>query len=664
MRRRTLFCLLLAVLGCDAHSNSLVIIELSANAPLDGITALDCWAEAGGRKVSFTVEPPAGSGPFALEPAMQSFGIDLPRAVSGPIHVHVDAMGSGPQPLASGDADGVIKPEARLDLPLQLMVATAMPGKVTISPGSDDCGSSLIGTRSAKSARFTVTNSGDSKTGTPKVSTGDDGNPATQQFFASGCPSALGPGETCTITVAFTPGARGAQTTSVSVVADPGGQANATVNGSGLAAAAFTIAPQAGASATFAPQARGSTSAATTFVATNTGDLPSPLLSTPVTSDAVSFPVVANSCNNHEIPAGASCNIQVAFAPQSSTTVSTLLSVIALVNGPPAALGKLQLAGTGTPVWQQETPTVAVPGSFSSVWGNGPDQVFIGGPAGAILQRSAAGSVTWSLVSLNFPWPPDVIRLFSTTNPTTHAAQDYLISDGGGLLGTNAPPNWAYVTDVPAPVTGLFGFSTADLWTSSGDSSSSFYHWNGSAWITESSTVGGGINLWGTSDSDLFAYGSDLVNLVRHDIVLHRGASGTWTQQGAGELPSLPTIAHGVTGITSMIGFGTPANDVYALTAAGGLFHSNGDGHWAQVPNAPAGTQGPHTTCGAVFGVTPSAVWVACPGGVYLYDGVAKTWGTNGLVASGVTFTALWGSSPNDIYAVGTADAGVVYHYY
>jgi hypothetical protein len=260
--------------------------------------------------------------------------------------------------------------------------------------------------------------------------------------------------------------------------------------------------------------------------------------------------------------------------------------------------------------------------------------------------------------------------LWTTTNPSTKAPQEYLVDDAKAIMSTNAPPNWANVSGAPSPVTGLYGFSTADFWTSdttatNNVNTSSFYHWNGSSWVTETSTQGGAVSLWGTSDSDLYAYGSDVEGSLRKTIIIHRNAAGTWSLQGAGQLPTLGITANGVCGLNGMWGFGTPANDVYAITSGQGLFHSTGDGNWAQVPNAPAGTQGVKTICKAVWGATASAVWVACPGGVYVYDGVNKVWGTTGLVASGVTFNALWGSGPNDVYAVGdNGTTGIIYHYY
>jgi hypothetical protein len=538
-----------------------------------------------------------------------------------------------------------------------------------LAPATGDCGASLIGVKSGKTASFIVTNTGASNTGTPTTTTGDANNPASQQFFASGCPSVLAPGQQCTVTVSFTPTSRGFQTTSVSVAAQPGGQANASVSGTGQAAATFSIAPQAGSSASFPAQPRSSTSAPMTFVATNQGDVSSPLLTTPVTSDPTSFPVTSSSCNSNSIAPGQSCTIQVAFAPQTATTVTSTLNVIAMLNGSVMALGKLQLSGTGLPIWQEETPpaSVTTPSTFYSVGGAGASPVYFGGPSGVILQRAAAGSVTWSNVSLNFPNPPDVDVLWGTSNPSPRY---YLVHSGDALLSTNAPPNWASVSGAPAPVTGLFGWSASDLWTSFTSSpnnvwSSNFYHWNGSSWATETSPQGGGARLWGTGDGDLFAYGQDLTGSVRHAIVMHRASDGTWSLQGQGQLPALSIAANGVNGAMGMWGFGVPANDVYVITAGQGLYHSIGDGNWAQIPNAPAGTLGPHTTCNAVWGAVPSAVWVACPGGVYVYDGVGKAWGSTGLVASGVTFNALWGSGANDVYAVGgNGTTGVVYHYF
>src|SRR5439155_26457245 len=61
------------------------------------------------------------SGAFSLNPATQSFGIDLPKGMTGNLHLALDAIGDdGTTVLASGSGDAAIKNGGRVDLPIAL----------------------------------------------------------------------------------------------------------------------------------------------------------------------------------------------------------------------------------------------------------------------------------------------------------------------------------------------------------------------------------------------------------------------------------------------------------------------------------------------------------------------------------------------------------------
>ena len=109
--------------------------------------------------------------------------------------------------------------------------------------------------------------------------------------------------------------------------------------------------------------------------------------------------------------------------------------------------------------------------------------------------------------------------------------------------------------------------------------------------------------------------------------------------------------------VSSLWGFGSPANTLYATTTTAATpLYSTGNGTWA-----PMGGSAP-TACYAVWGSSASAVWFACEEGLYLYDG--SNW--TGPSLNGETILGLYGTSATNVYGVGndSADNGVIYHYY
>ena len=236
---------------------------------------------------------------------------------------------------------------------------------------------------------------------------------------------------------------------------------------------------------------------------------------------------------------------------------------------------------------------------------------------------------------------------------------------------------WGFVSSAPGPGNGIIAFSSSDVWmateadsgtVSAPVNSSTVYHYNGSSWTSETPAQQGGfLTLWGTSGSDLYAFGVNLENNgsggVRYPIIAHRDATGTWTRQPNG--PALGVTAGSNIGVTSMWGFGVPATNIYAALRNSGIYHSAGDGTWTQVPGAPAGTQGVKNYCYATWGAAASAVFFGCKNIVYQFDGNA-TWTTSLNDASIGNIAGLWGTSANNVYAVGTdtAGAGIIYHLY
>ncbi len=122
-----------------------------------------------------------------------------------------------------------------------LMVALSgmglSPGALSISPTSYTFANTNIASASSTHS-FTVTNTGGSSTGTLSATLSNTTDFAITSQNCSG--TALAPAGTCQVTVKFTPSAVGNALGSVVVQASPGGQASASIGGTGTATVAVS----------------------------------------------------------------------------------------------------------------------------------------------------------------------------------------------------------------------------------------------------------------------------------------------------------------------------------------------------------------------------------------------------------------------------------------
>jgi hypothetical protein len=108
------------------------------------------------------------------------------------------------------------------------------------------------------------------------------------------------------------------------------------------AAAAITFTP---ASLTFASQGTGTTSAAQTITATNSGDASLFFNNVATSGDSLDFTIVNDDCIGTTLPAGASCSISVTFSP---TTTGTRTANVVYTDNAPNSPQSVPLTGTGT----------------------------------------------------------------------------------------------------------------------------------------------------------------------------------------------------------------------------------------------------------------------------------------------------------------------------
>ena len=228
------------------------------------------------------------------------------------------------------------------------------PATLTIAPASQDFGAIVTGS-SSDMFTFTVTNTGQVPSG--NLATALLGSDALQfTLVSNGCSgAALLAGDSCAIDVRFAPTAAGARSASLTASASPGGGAAAGLTGTGLLPAALSIAPL---TQDFGDVVVGAASNPVTFTVTNSGQVPSGVLTTTRSGlDPSHFTIVSDGCAGAPLPGPGTCAIVVRFTPTAAGARSALLAVSGTPGGSPTA----SLTGNGlAPAALSNRP--AVPG--------------------------------------------------------------------------------------------------------------------------------------------------------------------------------------------------------------------------------------------------------------------------------------------------------------
>jgi len=254
--------------------------------------------------------------------------------------------------------------------------------------------------------------------------------------------------------------------------------------------------------------------------------------------------------------------------------------------------------------------------NLEGVWGSGPSDVYAAGIDvstwegvllhydGAAWSRVDPGSTAW----LNAIWgsgPNDVYAVGLDMDSGMGAILHY---DGSG---------WSAIdTAVASGFHGVWGSGATNVFVVA--DSGIVLHFDGSDWSPmESGTTATLHGLWGSGPNDVFTVGADLA--VQNAVLLHYDGIG-WSEIDESSIHGLQEL--------SGVG-GTGPDDVFAV-----------------------GSKGPSSTGGVA-------------GAVLHYDGVR--WArmdipstAGGLLPVGA-LTCIWGSGPNDVYAIGAL--GVVLHY-
>lgn len=257
-------------------------------------------------------------------------------------------------PTAMGPVSGTLSiPDGAAGSPQAVALSgTGLQPHATASPSAISFGSVRPG-KSASPQTVTLTNDGN--TATHVVSATLTGSPGFS-IAADTCSGAtLAAGAACTVQVGFAPANLGTFNATLSFSDDAtNSPQTVTLSGSGVQPAVSLSAS----SLAFGNQVVGTKSASQAIVVNNSG---TDTLNVGAAGVGAPFAIVADSCSNTAVAVGASCTIQVAFAPTATGPASGSLSIPDDAPGSPQTVA---LAGTGVQPGATVSPTSL---SFGSV---------------------------------------------------------------------------------------------------------------------------------------------------------------------------------------------------------------------------------------------------------------------------------------------------------
>jgi len=284
---------------------------------------------------TFISEPLAISGQdagdFSVNTASTScgqsvFGLEVPAGGSCTIDVTFAPSATG------GRSASLVLPNSSVDgTQVLALTGTGTAPAVSLSPSSLDFGQQHVGTSQAQTVTVTNTGTASLIVGLP-VTTGD----FTADATACGKPEL--PGQSCVITVTFSPNTIGPQSGTLSITSNAGSSPDTVaLTGTGVNPL-IAVAPGGLA---FGPVPIGTVSNPQTITVTNAGTTSLHVAGTTVTAP---FTISDGCSGGGAIAPGGSCQIGVQFAPASTGSASGTLTIMS-----DGGTATVLLSGSGSP---------------------------------------------------------------------------------------------------------------------------------------------------------------------------------------------------------------------------------------------------------------------------------------------------------------------------
>lgn len=264
---------------------------------------------------------------------------------------------------------------------------------------------------------------------------------------------------------------------------------------------------------------------------------------------------------------------------------------------------------------------------------------YFGGRSGAD-NGAASGLGPWQVT----PYPTGMHAIWGA------AANDvWAVGYNNNIIHYDGSAWTSQMSGASGALNAVWGTSSSDVWAAG--EGGSFFHWNGTEWtLIDKNAFCEVLSIWGSSSTDVWAVGGECL--------LHWDGT-SWTDQAGERPPQLSGI------------WGSGPNDVWAVGSAGYtsngiVVHYNGTTWETVLEGSPTVAVFELT---GVWGTGPSDVWVVGRQNIAHWDG--ERWAHEqcelvlGMVERGSQpqrclsgLINLWGSAPNDVWAVGSVLMG------
>jgi len=254
------------------------------------------------------------------------------------------------------------------------------------------------------------------------------------------------------------------------------------------------------------------------------------------------------------------------------------------------------------------------------VWAAPGGPIVAGGEAGMLLHSSDGSSFAHGDTAV----PPDAPNFSAAWHDGS--GQVWVAGGWGAVVRSNAGTWESLDTGCGAMLHAIAGSSAGDVWVAGEDGS--VCRFDGSAWTqVTTGTTAPLMGIWVPAPGEAWAVGA-------YGTVLH----GT----GAGMIAVDIGVQQNFTSV-----WGLAPDDLWVAGTNNTLMHWDGS-TWQQGPLDPA--DGPLGMVRAVFGTSSNDIWAATGEGMLRWDGTVWHRFTAPELSQ---YTALWGSSASDLYAVG-----------